>query len=88
MVSTANWNPQANTSSEFTIEIVTSVTCYVAIHTIHLCYRHPNNPTGELRKPLVQDQSHVMYDMVYYWPMYTNTDVKMSEVCQAVLVIA
>ena len=21
-----------------------------------------------------------MYDMVYYWPMYTNTSVKMAEV--------
>ena len=44
-------------------------------------YRYPNNPTGELRKPMVQDKSHVMYDMVYYWPMYTHTDIKMSEVC-------
>ena len=26
MVSTAKWNPEANLSSEFTIEIVTSVT--------------------------------------------------------------
>ena len=30
---------------------------------------------------MVQDKSHVMYDMVYYWPMYTNTSVMMSEVC-------
>ena len=22
-----------------------------------------------------------MYDMVYYWPMFTNVSVKMSEVC-------
>ena len=49
------------------------------------CYRHPNNPTGELRKPLVQDKSHVMYDMVYYWPMYAHTDVKMSEVVAIML---
>ena len=33
---------------------------------------------------MVQDKSHVMYDMVYYWPMYTNTSVKMSEVCYCV----
>ena len=44
------------------------------------CTRHPNNPTGELRKPLVKDSSHVIYDMVYYWPMYTNAKEKMAEV--------
>ncbi|XP_065896729.1 uncharacterized protein [Dysidea avara] len=62
-ISTTNWNPQANTSSEFSMEIVTL----------------PNNPDGEPRKPLVKDRSHVMYDMVYYWPMFTNVSVKMSE---------
>lgn len=31
MISTAKWNPQANTSSEFTIEIVTSVAIAIII---------------------------------------------------------
>ena len=29
---------------------------------------------------MVRDKSRVMYDMVYYWPMYTGAAVKMSEV--------
>jgi len=84
MVSTASWNPQANISSEFTIEIVTLVICYICMYStmrVVYMYRHPNNPNGELRKPLVQDHDHVIYDMVYYWPMYTKANTKMSEVC-------
>ena len=87
-ISTANWNPQANTSSEFTMEIVTLVTLQT-YSNFYALYRHPNNPDGEPRKPLVKDSSHVIYDMVYYWPMFTNVSVKMSEVsvlCQCICV--
>ena len=56
---------------------------YMYCHYVQ-CYnvtcRHPNNPDGELREPIVQDKSHVIYDMVYYWPMYTKAKAKMSEV--------
>ena len=40
---------------------------------------YPNNPTGEKRAPLVKDPSRVVRDMVYYWPMYSKIDMKLSE---------
>jgi len=61
------------------MEIVTLVTLLM-YSNFYVLYRLPNNPDGEPRKPLVKDSSHVIYDMVYYWPMFTNVSVKMSEV--------
>ena len=31
------------------------------------------------RNPLVKDQNRVIRDMVYYWPMYTDTNTTISE---------
>ena len=68
------WGPIIKVSSlRYTVHR-TIITILLATHEVLFCYSHPNNPTGELRKPLVQDKSHVMYDMVYYWPaMYIHT---------------
>lgn len=63
LVKTAHWNTSADPLSPYTIEILT----------------YPNNPNGVLRNPLVKDPAHVIRDMVYYWPMYTNIDSKISE---------
>ena len=39
---------------------------------------YPNNPSGVKRNPLVMDPSRVVMDMVYYWPMYTDTEAKLD----------
>lgn len=63
LVGTAQWNSTADPASPYTIEILTD----------------PNNPNGERRSPRVQDPSHVIRDMVYYWPMYTTLNESLSE---------
>ena len=54
----------------------------IYIHIItcgHLFYSYPNNPNGVHRNPLVKNQQHVIRDMVYYWPMYTDIDLMISQ---------
>lgn len=63
LVKTAQWNTTADPDSPYTIEILT----------------YPNNPNGIRRSPLVMNQHHVIRDMVYYWPMYTDTNLTVSE---------
>jgi aspartate/methionine/tyrosine aminotransferase len=63
LVKTARWNTSADPSSSFTIEILT----------------YPNNPNGVRRNPLVKNEQHVIRDMVYYWPMYTETSLTVSQ---------
>jgi L-tryptophan--pyruvate aminotransferase len=63
MVKTAKWNSTADPDSPYTIEILT----------------YPNNPNGVHRSPLVKNQQHVIRDMVYYWPMYTDIDLMISQ---------
>lgn len=81
---TARWNPNADPNSPWTIEILTlvSILSYVSHasdHCIDFACSYPNNPSGVKRSPLVKDPEHVIVDMVYYWPMYTDIDVKMNE---------
>lgn len=33
---------------------------------------YPNNPDGSLRVPYYSSSSNLIYDMVYYWPTWTN----------------
>lgn len=40
---------------------------------------YPNNPDGTKKAPLVKDPDHVITDMVYYWPMFTDIDKKMDD---------
>ncbi|CAI8010915.1 Tryptophan aminotransferase-related protein 3 [Geodia barretti] len=63
IVQTARWNTSADPTSPYTIEILT----------------YPNNPNGVRRNPLVKNPNHVIRDMVYYWPMYTDIDTTISE---------
>ena len=39
---------------------------------------YPNNPSGVKRSPLVKNPDHVIMDMVYYWPMYTDIETKVD----------
>ena len=88
----ARWNVSADPSSPYTIEILTYVSCVehnslippghfmpsMACNCVSVS-SYPNNPTGEKRAPLIKDPSRVVRDMVYYWPMYSNIDKKLSE---------
>lgn len=62
---------------------VLSVTEYkLYLHIIIIAWyltSYPNNPNGVCRSPLVKNQYHVIRDMVYYWPMYTDTNLTISE---------
>jgi len=39
----------------------------------------PNNPTCYLREPYFPDAKYHIYDMVYYWPTYTNISKTYNE---------
>jgi len=46
---------------------------------ISLIHSYPNNPNGVRRNPLVKNNFHVIRDMVYYWPMYTDINESVAE---------
>ena len=46
---------------------------------VNIPYSYPNNPNGVRRNPLVKNANHVIRDMVYYWPMYTDVNITVSE---------
>ena len=52
------WNASYN-QEEYSTDIIEFVTS-------------PNNPTGEIRTPHYNSSANLVYDMVYYWPTWTN----------------
>ena len=51
----------------------------VCVSKVTFALSYPNNPNGVKRNPLVKNPDHVIRDMVYYWPMYTDTSLTISE---------
>lgn len=77
------WNTTADPANPSTVEIVTrpnnpNGACGAVYHTTaaaavvcrRLCSRHD---TGDLRQPMVQDDSRVLYDLAYNWPQFTSS---------------
>jgi len=56
------WNGSTTQTNSDVIEFVTA----------------PNNPDGVMRVPVYSNSKNVVYDMVYYWPSWTNVTEKAS----------